>query len=1107
MSSPSRGELPLLEALLALKPNVIYTMGGRQEISAAALAYSHGAVAGFRWGESGRLLEARMASPGKPSVLFTCEDGRLQTAMNPPSMASKRLVLAAVMTIARVLAGSKFHQVDLSPEVVEKLRRQLKAPMPDAVRPRVILTEGAAGRPFELDYDSGTRAASWRVVGPDPGMEWLVWQAREPGRVGEAFCRWLGQDAGSTVVVVRLREGAVRVENAKAAVYSGRTEFAVQENQVMIRRAVRNEAGELVESFVDLGYGLVFLRDQSIFARIQPEDGWREFSRLSVGGKRGSRLLVTPTASFHVPHPEGSGNGWALLDRNGSAVEAVSPACRGRLEVTTEGARVRLAVRVATDDGRLVPVHRTLATDFGDLFWDGPFALLVKSPARRRRLGERLLAILQTTADSAGDWADIADDPAFTNRHMHGDDAVRCLRFLWGRFQELDRRFLVVGDPAEKNPWRICVGSGQLLARALAVCVNGVPGLDVLRNEELSWELDARQGFEVLPAVIRAAESAGVDVWVDGKPPRLENLALRIRLVPDGELDWFELHPEVCAGTLTIPRSRWEEVLRTGIFHSADCGVVVLEGDSFAVLRQMAGMVTSEGPVRLSRLRIFDWLFLRRNGVPCDMPSELAGVLDALQHFETIPRQPLPSGLRAELREYQQHGYDWLCFLYRHRFGGCLADDMGLGKTLQTITLLAALQDGTLARQDKEGRPHLLVLPPTLLFNWQSEIQKFAPGLKVYEYVGGGRSVDFAGADVVMTTYDLVRRDIEVLEGLAFDVAIFDEAQAVKNAAAARTQALMRIQARFRLCLTGTPLENHIGEFHSIMETAVPGLFGSRAEFQRAHEAGAPVLERARPFLLRRTKKNILSELPPKIESDDYFSLSNTQRECYTRAVEEVRREVLAAFEDRPAQQAGIMALAALLRLRQICISPAMLSDQFAVDSPKIDFLVEQLTELAAEGHAALVFSQFVKALDLAAAALEGAGIPFVRMDGKTPVAQRKALVARFQSGEGPGVFLISLKTGGAGLNLTRASYVYHLDPWWNPAVENQASDRVHRIGQKQSVFIQRLVMRHTVEEKMMALKQGKQALFARVVESGAAPASDGAASLTAADFQFLIGS
>ena len=190
MSSPSLREPPLLEALLALKPNVIYTMGSRQEISSAASAYSQGAVAGFRWGESGRLLEARMASPGKPSVLFACEDGRLQTTINPPSMASNRLVLAAIMTIARVLAGSKFHQVDLSPEIVEKLRSQRKAPVPDVERPRVILTEGAAGRPFELDFDPGTRAASWRVVGPDPGMEWLVWQEREPrcwkGRV--RFC-------------------------------------------------------------------------------------------------------------------------------------------------------------------------------------------------------------------------------------------------------------------------------------------------------------------------------------------------------------------------------------------------------------------------------------------------------------------------------------------------------------------------------------------------------------------------------------------------------------------------------------------------------------------------------------------------------------------------------------------------------------------------------------------------------------------------------------------------------------------------------------------------------------------------------------------------------
>jgi non-specific serine/threonine protein kinase len=300
-------------------------------------------------------------------------------------------------------------------------------------------------------------------------------------------------------------------------------------------------------------------------------------------------------------------------------------------------------------------------------------------------------------------------------------------------------------------------------------------------------------------------------------------------------------------------------------------------------------------------------------------------------------------------------------------------------------------------------------------------------------------------------------------------------------------------------------MENHVGEFHSIMEIALPGIFGDRKAFLRDYESGRPVLDRVRPFLLRRTKAKILSELPPKIESDSYFSLSEPQRECYTRAVGEVRAEVMAAFRDRPSQQAGMVALAALLRLRQICISPSLMSPEFDAGSPKIEALVEQLAELAEEGHAALVFSQFLKALDLTGAALDAAGLPFLRLDGSTPAPRRKALVESFQSGDSPGIFLISLKTGGTGLNLTRASYVYHLDPWWNPAVENQASDRVHRIGQKSSVFVQRLLMRHTIEEKMMSLKQQKQALFTAIVENRDAASLEGSAALTADDFRFLI--
>lgn len=1101
---------PLLDMLLALKPNIIYTMGNPKEISAASAAYSQGIVDSFCWGGSGQLLEAQLNLPGKPSILLTCQDGNLVTSANPNRAHTVRNVLASIMTITRVLLGTKFHRNDLPLAKIEKFRSELRAPEPesDSEEPKVVLTEGSPGRPFDWDYHSGLREPSWRVVGPPSGMEWLSWQERTPERFAEGFCQWLAGNQETVDIEVRTHAGAMLLKGAQVKTVRCTTQLEVQGGDVVIHRAVLDEDGKSLDPFIDIGFGLVLLEEQGCFARVQPEGAWKGFERFE-DRPAGARRLQTPANRFCTAYPSELDRSWEFLGAQGQAVTPMAVGCCARLDAISAGTRVRVHLRVTSDRGHEIPPHCLISRAFEDLFLDGPFALLVQSHGRRRKLAELLAELALEEGDIETRLLSAASAPAFTSRQMHGDDAARCLRSLREKFRQLDKRHLVVAPGHPDNPWLACTHAGRSLARALGAFVRAFPGEDPLRAKELVCELGGLRFFEALPALISACDEFGVELRLDDKTTMVEKLEVSVRIVRDGEIDWFELHPEAHAGELTIPRSQWEQILLSGHLCADDETLISFDSASLDRLRRLAallGVEDNKPAIRRPRLQLFDWLALRRDGIACELPPEDEAVMASLQHLAAIPAQPLPRGLRADLREYQRHGYDWLCFLYRHRFGACLADDMGLGKTLQAIALLAALNEGLLPRQVVGCTdPHLIVLPPTLLFNWQSEIERFAPALKIHEYTGLDRTLDFSGADIVMTTYDLARRDIEALAAVPFDVVVFDEAQAVKNAVTARTRAMTRIRARFRLCLTGTPLENHIGEFHSIIETAVPGLFGDRKAFLRDHEAGLPVLERVRPFLLRRTKKNILSELPPKVESDAYFPLSDSQRECYTQVVGEVRKEVLAAFEDRPAQQAGIAALAALLRLRQICVSPAMLPGEFPSDSPKIDYLVDQLAELAEEGHAALVFSQFVKALKLTGAALESSGLPFLHMDGSTPTKARKSLVEGFQSGTGPGIFLISLKTGGSGLNLTRASYVYHLDPWWNPAVENQASDRVYRIGQQSSVFVQRLLMRHTVEEKMMVLKEKKQALFSAVLNQGNASSSQGLAALTAEDFRFLI--
>ena len=620
--------------------------------------------------------------------------------------------------------------------------------------------------------------------------------------------------------------------------------------------------------------------------------------------------------------------------------------------------------------------------------------------------------------------------------------------------------------------------------------------------------------LQELPRLVARLEEHGFSLRMGNVPLAGARWEFSVDATTSG-LDWFELHPEIrCDGQLLSPAELRELLEGKGLLE-LNGRLVLLDEASARVAAMLAGSLPARKKkaspadgVRVARLQILDWLELRKHGVSIKLAPQDARVLENLLDFDGIPKRPLPSGLDASLRHYQADAYRWLAFLYEHRFGACLADDMGLGKTLQGISLMAGIASGEIPSAAPEGTPHLVVAPPSLLFNWEAEIARFFPQAKTLIYGGTGRCCDsFGDHDIIVTSYGIVQRDIELLEGLRFDVIVFDETQVVKNLKAATSNAVRRLRGCFSLALTGTPLENHLGEYHAIMDLCLPGLLGSREEFARQAGQGGPALERlirrTRPFMLRRTKELIAAELPPKIETEIHLELSPKQKALYQRTVEEVRGQVKDAYDAHAPAQARIVALTAILRLRQICLAPVLAAPGASAASPKLEFLAEQLLELREEGHSALVFSQFTGYLDLVEECLKGHGLSCLRLDGSTPVPRRKELVQAFQSASEPSVFLISLKAGGKGLNLTRASYVYHLDPWWNPAVENQASDRAHRIGQTAQVTITRLIMRHTVEEKMMALKERKSKLYRAILEEGTG-SREGA--LSREDFEFLLG-
>ena len=470
--------------------------------------------------------------------------------------------------------------------------------------------------------------------------------------------------------------------------------------------------------------------------------------------------------------------------------------------------------------------------------------------------------------------------------------------------------------------------------------------------------------------------------------------------------------------------------------------------------------------------------------------GDVLALAEKLQAAQGISVITPPAGLGLELRPYQREGLAWLQFLRQHRLSGILADDMGLGKTAQTLAhLLLEKEAGRL------DRPALIVLPTSLIFNWKNEAARFAPGLRVLSLHGPERKSRFAEIadhDVVLTTYPLLWRDEEELRRHSYHLLILDEAQTVKNSRSRGAEAVRQIDARHRLCLTGTPLENHLGELWSQFDFLLPGFLGDARHFTRHwrtpiekqgdHLRRGLLARRIRPFILRRKKEDVARELPPKTVIVRSVELAGAQRDLYETVRVAMDAKVREEIASRGFNRSQIVILDALLKLRQVCCDPRLLKAAAAnkvKERAKLDLLLDIVPELVDEGRRILIFSQFTTMLGLIQNELDKLGLGYVLLTGDTD--DRESPIRRFQAGEVP-IFLISLKAGGVGLNLTAADTVIHYDPWWNPAVENQATDRAHRLGQDKPVFVYKLIVAGSIEEKILALQEKKAELAAGIL-------------------------
>ena len=622
-------------------------------------------------------------------------------------------------------------------------------------------------------------------------------------------------------------------------------------------------------------------------------------------------------------------------------------------------------------------------------------------------------------------------------------------------------------------------------------------------------EENGRAMYDVIEAIAynrSRLEDAGFHIRTGSLDRPYSLNPVEIRLSHQLINDWFDLKAVVQIGPFSIPFTRFRRNIIEGMreYTLPDGTVAVLPEEWFARYRGLFEM----GKDNDESLMLHKQHFGIISEVVSDDDCDICQKLGKLTMPEQLPLLPAPAGLKAELRPYQQEGLSWLWYLQSNNLGGCLADDMGLGKTLQTLALLQwnkeqrsgsnVRQAGsqlTVFRDENIPATSLVIVPASLCHNWYNEIRKFCPGMRTMIHHGAGRhrsASQFTGYDIIISSYHTVRQDIEFFITVNFLYVVLDESQHIKNPSSNIYRAVMRLRADHRIVLTGTPVENSLTDLWTQLSFVNPGLLGSltffRREFARPIEKNFEEEKENRlrkiiqPFIMRRTKEMVVTELPPVTEQVIHCDMSEGQAAIYEREKSAVRNSIMENIEAIGIEKSAIMVLQGLMRLRQLANHPILTDENYTGGSGKFDTVTYNIESVVSEGHKILIFSSFVKHLDLFPGWLERNGIGYAMLTGST--RERESVIDRFRNNDSIKVFLISLKAGGVGLNLTEADYVFILDPWWNPASEIQALSRAHRIGQEKRVFVYRYISGDTIEEKIQRLQERKSKLAGSFIDS-----------------------
>jgi SNF2 family DNA or RNA helicase len=604
------------------------------------------------------------------------------------------------------------------------------------------------------------------------------------------------------------------------------------------------------------------------------------------------------------------------------------------------------------------------------------------------------------------------------------------------------------------------------------------------KSKAFDWINHHREKLESLGVKIRQSTNG------DGKKYFIGNASISVEIKEN--IDWFDVNAIIKFGPYEIPFHKIRKMLVQGKseFELPNGEIAVIPDSWFVNYSEIFAFLEDTDPthenLKLKKHHIALAQELQKGDL---LNLTLSRKLEKLKDFSSIEDYDLPQGFNGTLRPYQKAGYNWLRFLNDYRFGGCLADDMGLGKTVQTLAMLAH------EKEINSDSTSLLVMPTSLIYNWELEAKKFTPGLKILVYTGSFRVKDtsqFHKYDLVLTSYGITRLDIDILSQFYFNYVILDESQAIKNPGSNISKAVGHLNCKSKLILTGTPVENGTMDLWSQINFVNPGLLGNQSMFKKqflfpiekkndmnkAQKLHATI----KPFILRRLKTQVATDLPEKLINVKYSSMTPDQEKAYEEVKSYYREKIVSELGMPGGQRKQFTLLRGLTQLRQIANHPRMADQTYKSDSGKLEDVTYMLRSTASEGHKVLVFSQFVRHLAIVKEFLDAEGIPYAYLDGTTK--DRQAQVKSFQEDDSIKIFLISLKAGGVGLNLTKAEYVFLLDPWWNPAVEAQAIDRAHRIGQQNKVMIYKFITRNTVEEKIMALQEKKMALAGELIST-----------------------